>query len=29
VYEIDPETNLAEKRFDMKGYFYGLYELGE
>jgi hypothetical protein len=27
VFEIDPQTNHAEKRFDMKGYFNGLYEL--
>jgi len=27
IYEIDPETNHAEKVFDMKGYFYGLYEI--
>jgi hypothetical protein len=27
VYEIDPETNEAKERFDMQGYFYGLYRL--
>jgi hypothetical protein len=27
VYEIDPETNRAELRFEMTGYLYGLYKL--
>jgi hypothetical protein len=27
VYEIDPDTNTAKRRFTMDGYFYGLYAL--
>jgi hypothetical protein len=27
VYEFDPEANAATLRFEMDGYFYGLYEL--
>lgn len=27
VYEVDPQTNEAVRRFTMNGYFYGLYDL--
>jgi hypothetical protein len=29
VYETDPATNTARRRFTMDGYFYGLYELSK
>jgi hypothetical protein len=25
IYSIDPETNVATRRFSMDGYFYGLF----